>query len=139
MIRLTSRLLLVLIVASSAVAQDRIVGVASVIDGDTIEIHGTRIRLHGIDAPESQQECIRRDGRAWRCGQQAALALSDHIARAAVSCVPRDRDRCGRVVAVCSMGSEDLNRWMVANGWAVAFRRYSFDYVANEVAPVWPA
>ncbi|MGD9882672.1 MAG: thermonuclease family protein [Reyranella sp.] len=139
MIRLAIWLLLVLIVASSAVAQDRIVGVASVIDGDTIEIHGTRIRLHGIDAPESRQECTRPDGATWRCGQQAALALSHHIGRAVVSCEPRNRDRYGRTVAVCSRGSEDLNRWMVANGWAVAFRRYSFDYVADEVAPVWPA
>jgi endonuclease YncB( thermonuclease family) len=132
MIRPLVILLLVLIAASSAIAQDRIVGVASVIDGDTIEIHGVRIRLHGIDAPESRQECIRPDGATWRCGQQAALALSDHIGRAVVSCEPRDRDRYGRVVAVCSLGGEDLNRWMVANGWAMAFRRYSLDYVADE-------
>ena len=52
-------------------------GVASVIDGDTIEIHGTRIRLNGIDAPESGQLCQDARGTAWRCGQQAALALSD--------------------------------------------------------------
>lgn len=132
MIRLAVWLLLVLIVASNAVAQDRIVGIASVTDGDSIEIHGTRIRLYGIDAPESEQECIRRDGARWRCGQQAALALSDRIGRAVVSCEPRDRDRYGRTVAVCFLGREDLNRWMVANGWAVAFRRYSLDYVAEE-------
>jgi endonuclease YncB( thermonuclease family) len=104
----------------------------SVIDGDTIEIHGTRIRLHGIDAPESRQECTRPDGTSWRCGQHAALALSDHIGRAVVRCQPRDRDRCGRIVAICFEGDEDLNRWMVANGWAVAFRRYSPDYVGDE-------
>jgi len=132
MIRIAFKLLLALIIASSAIAQDRIVGVASAIDGDTIEIHGTRIRLHGIDAPESRQECTRPDGATWRCGQQAALTLSLHIGRAVVSCEPRDRDRYGRTVAVCSRGSEDLNRWMVANGWAVAFRRYSLDYVADE-------
>ena len=105
---------------------------APVIDGDTIEIHGLRIRLHGIDAPESRQECTRPDGTFWRCGQQAALALSDHIGRAVVRCEPRDRDRYGCTVAVCSLGSQNLNRWMVANGWAVAFRRYSQDYVPDE-------
>lgn len=48
-------------------------GVASVIDGDTLEIHGSRIRLHGIDAPESRQACTESNGAAWRCGQAAAL------------------------------------------------------------------
>ena len=127
-------LLIVLSVSSSAAAQDRIVGVASVIDGDTIEIHGQRIRLFGIDAPESSQLCERPTGARWRCGQQASFALADRIGRATVRCDPRDLDRYGRVVAVCFRGNEDLNRWMVANGWAVSVRRYSLDYVANEAA-----
>src|SRR5262245_53106307 len=88
-----------------------IVGRASVIDGDTIEIHGERIRLHGIDAPESTQPCTGADGRAWRCGQRAALALSDRIGAHTVSCDPRDRDRYGRIVAVCSAGGVVLNAW----------------------------
>ena len=116
----------------TAQAQQAIVGVANVIDGDTIEIHGARIRFHGIDAPESRQECIRADGKSWRCGQQAAFALSDRIGRATVRCEPRDRDRYGRVVAVCFKGTEDLNRWMVATGWVVAYRKYSLEYVADE-------
>ena len=56
------------------------------------------------------------------------------IGRTTVSCQPRDVDRYGRIVAVCFKGNEDLNRWMVTNGWAVAFRRYSLDYVASEAA-----
>jgi len=127
-------LLIVLSIAVGAAAQDRIVGVASVIDGDTIEIHGQRIRLFGIDAPESSQLCVRPTGERWRCGQQASFALADQIGRAAVTCQSRDFDRYGRVVAVCFKGSEDLNRWMVANGWAVAYKRYSVDYVASEAA-----
>ena len=123
----------IMVAAAPAVrAQQSIVGVASVVDGDTIEVHGARIRMHGIDAPESRQECIRADGTSWRCGQQAALALSDRIGRATVRCEPRDRDRYGRVVAVCFKGTEDLNRWMVATGWVVAYRKYSLDYVADE-------
>ena len=124
--------MLALSVISIAVAQDRIVGVASVIDGDTIEVHGQRIRFFGIDAPEGGQLCVRPADERWRCGQQGSFALSDHIGRATVSCQPRDLDRFGRVVAVCFLGDEDLNRWMVLNGWAVAFRRYSMDYVVDE-------
>lgn len=123
---------MIMVAASAVRAQQSIVGIASVIDGDTIEVHGVRIRMHGIDAPESRQECSRADGTSWRCGQQAALALSDRIGRATVRCEPRDRDRFGRVVAVCFKGTEDLDRWMVANGWAVAYRKYSVDYVVDE-------
>jgi endonuclease YncB( thermonuclease family) len=113
-------------------AQGQIVGITSVIDGDTIEIHGQRIRLFGIDAPESSQLCVRPSGERWRCGQKASFALSDQIGRATVRCEERDVDRYGRVVSVCFKGTEDLNRWMVANGWAVAYRRYSLNYVADE-------
>jgi endonuclease YncB( thermonuclease family) len=113
----------------------QIVGTASVIDGDTIEIHGQRIRLFGIDAPEGGQLCTRpAPGERLRCGQQGSFALADRIGRGTVSCQRRDVDRFGRVVAVCFLGNEDLGRWMVLNGWAVAFRRYSLDYVADEDA-----
>jgi len=115
-------------------AQEAIVGVASVIDGDTIEIRGQRIRLHGIDAPESSQLCVRKSGERWRCGQRASLALADRIDRATIRCRPHDQDRYGRIIAVCFKGNEDLNRWLVANGWAVAYRRYALDYVADEDA-----
>ena len=125
-------LLLIFSAIGPTSAEDRIIGVASVVDGDTIEIHGQRIRLFGIDAPESSQLCVRPTGERWRCGQQASFALADRISRATVTCQPRDLDRYGRVVAVCFKGSEDLNRWMVASGWAVAYKRYSLDYVADE-------
>ena len=115
-------LLLVFSAIGPAFAQDLIVGVASVIDGDTIEIHGQRIRLFGIDAPESSQLCVRPTGERWYCGQRASFALADRIGRATVSCQPRDFDRYGRVVAVCFKGNEDLNRWMVASGWAAALQ-----------------
>lgn len=122
----------VALATASPAARAPIVGVASVIDGDTIEIHSVRIRLHGIDAPESRQVCTRPTGERWRCGQQASLALSDQIGRSTVSCDPRDTDRYGRTVAVCKSRGVDLNGWLVTQGWAVAYRRYSRDYVRAE-------
>ena len=109
----------------------RLVGVASVIDADTLEIHGVRIRLHGIDAPESHAR-TNPSGQQWRCGQQAALALSDRIGRRTVNCAVRDVDRYDRAIAVCEQDNQDLNRWLVSEGWAVAYRRYSRDYIGAE-------
>lgn len=109
-------------------------GIASVIDGDTLEIHGQRIRLHGIDAPESAQACRDDQGHTWRCGQEAALALADHIDRRPVACRQTDIDRYQRIVAVCQVGDEDLNAWMVRQGHAVAYRAYSQEYVDEEAA-----
>jgi len=106
-------------------------GTASVIDGDTIEIHGQRIRLHAIDAPEARQTCT-RDGAPWRCGQAAALALSDRIGRRPVRCEQTDIDRYRRIVARCSVGGVDLGGWLVGQGLAVAYRQYGRDYVAVE-------
>jgi len=115
------RYLCVLIILSAAAisgdtrGEAPLSGVATVIDGDTLEIHGQRIRLQGIDAPESGQSCDRA-GRQYRCGQQAALALADGIGRRTVRCEPQGQDRYRRVIAICRLGEEDLNRWMVANG-----------------------
>lgn len=116
--------------AANAMDPD-LVGIVSVIDGDTIEMHGIRIRLHGIDAPESRQEC-ERDGKEWRCGQEAARALDNLAHGKTVKCEPRDRDRYGRTIAVCRIGRQDINAWLVEQGWALAFTRYSDDYIGQE-------
>ena len=125
-------LTLIFVIPSNSSAES-VVGRASVIDGDTLEIHGTRIRLHGIDAPESSQSCL-VGGKKSRCGQRAALALADKIGSQTVTCEPKDRDQYQRVVAVCSAGGEDLNGWLVAEGWAMAYRQYSTDYIRQEKA-----
>jgi endonuclease YncB( thermonuclease family) len=125
-------LFLALLAAAYSPAHADIAGVASVIDADTIEIHGERIRLHGIDAPESSQTCLDLAGREWRCGQAAALALQDLIGRRTVTCDERDVDRYARIVGRCLVGEVDINEWLVAQGLALAYRRYSLDYVAAE-------
>ena len=116
---------------SDSVAPPALSGLARVVDGDTLDVERVRVRLHGIDAPESAQRC-RASGRLWPCGQEATRALARRIGGRPVACEERDRDRYGRVVAVCTVAGRDLNRWMVAEGWAFAYRRYSRAYVAAE-------
>ncbi len=107
-----------------------ITGRASVSDGDTLEIGGRRIRLQGIDAPESGQFCENTAGKPWRCGQAAALELERVIGARTVTCVqdPRDpEDRYGRALAMCGAGGEDLQLALLRTGLALAYRRY-LDY-----------
>jgi endonuclease YncB( thermonuclease family) len=117
--------------SASAYADD-LVGHASVIDADTVEIHGTRIRLHGIDAPEKGQLCVSETDGPWRCGQKGAFALADFVGVSAVVCHPVDVDRYGRVVADCKTRDQDLNEWIVREGWAMAYARYLSAYVGAE-------
>jgi endonuclease YncB( thermonuclease family) len=102
-----------------------VTGQASVIDGDTIEIHGTRIRLWGIDAPEGTQLCRGEDSLQYRCGAKAANDLDAFIARRPVSCTPISRDQYGRTVATCTVEATDLGEWLVSNGLALDWPNYS--------------
>jgi endonuclease YncB( thermonuclease family) len=111
--------------------QETLTGIPKITDGDTIRIGSTRIRLHGIDAPEAKQICT-LGRKEWRCGWEATNALANIVGKHWVTCTKRDTDRYGRVVAVCRAGPINLNAWMVSNGWAVAYRRYSTDYVRDE-------
>ncbi len=124
-------LLLGALLSSPATATDDIVGPGSVLDGDTIEVHGVRIRLEGVDAPETGQLC-QEGGKSWHCGLQATLALAEKIEGRTLACRPVGTDRYGRTLAVCFIGREDLNAWLVAEGWALAYRAYSSAYVGDE-------
>ncbi|WP_319796659.1 thermonuclease family protein [Nitrobacter sp.] len=115
---------IVALVSSPALAET-ITGQTSVIDGDTLEIHGQRIRLSGIDAHESDQLCRGDDSLQYRCGAKAANALDEHIAGRPVSCEGISRDQYGRTVAACSIDSEDVADWLVRNGFAFDWPRYS--------------
>jgi len=113
---------LALIFASVAAHAETIAGRASVIDGDTIEIHGERIRILDVDAPESRQRCQDQDGKEWRCGQQAALALSDWIGQRTIFCESDKLDKYRRHLARCAVSGEDLGEWLAGHGWAVPYR-----------------
>ncbi len=109
-----------------------ITGAARVLDGDTIAIGETRIRLEGIDAPESGQTCVTRMGQIWHCGVEASHTLARLIGRNPVACADLGLDKYGRTLASCSAGGVDLNAEMVRRGYAWAFVRYSTAYVALE-------
>ena len=125
-------ILALILAAPPALAAD-LQGPARVIDGDTIEVAGQRVRLHGIDAPEQRQSCV-TDGREWPCGEAATDALRALVQAWPVVCEGMDLDRYGRLVARCEAGGTDIGAKMVKLGWALAYRHYSKNYVGQEEA-----
>lgn len=101
--------------------ESTIAGKAWVIDGDTVSIANTHIRLEGIDAPEADQTCLDARGKTWPCGRVATRELRRHIRGRELACVERATDRYRRQLAVCSLpdGSQ-INAWMVQQGWALS-------------------
>lgn len=102
-----------------------------VIDGDTIEVNDERIRLYGIDAPEQGQPC-RKNNESYNCGKASKEHLTFLITGLKVSCDNRGEDRYGRRIAVCKADSQDIGQLMVKHGWAIAYRKYSLDYIKDE-------
>ena len=123
---------LALVSAVSGLSAAELNGKPRIIDGDTLEISGQRIRLLGIDAPESKQKCKKNNGLEYHCGTMATFALAELIEEHWVKCVGEENDRYGRLIATCFTGPIDLNENMVRRGWALAYRRYSFRYVPAE-------
>jgi endonuclease YncB( thermonuclease family) len=123
--RLCAIVAAVMLAVTSTAAADDLTGQVSIVDGDTLEIHGTRIRLWGVDAPESSQLCRGEDSLQYRCGAQAANDLYDYIAKRPVDCLPISLDRYGRTVATCSVGGSDIGDWLVRNGLALDWPEYS--------------
>lgn len=123
--------IIVLWLAAAALAEP-ITGKPEVIDGDTIKINGTTIRLWGIDAPEGRQECPRR-GKPWRPGPEATEALRGLLARpGGLICEPRGRrDRNGRTVAMCRVGEQEIGEAMVRAGMAWDYSAYSGGHYQN--------
>jgi endonuclease YncB( thermonuclease family) len=102
-----------------------VIGMASVIDADTLEIHGTRIRIFGIDAPESAQLCRGSDNLRYRCGAATANQLAAFLGRRKVRCLSSGRDAYGRHVAACSVDGIDVGEWLIRNGLALEWQLYS--------------
>lgn len=106
---------------------ETIVGRASVIDGDTIDVHGKRIRFNGIDAPETSQFCLDELDKKYRCGVSSANALADFLASSLpVSCTVVDIDRYKRFVGNCYLANgKNVQDFMVSSGHALDWQRYS--------------
>ncbi|VIO67311.1 thermonuclease family protein [Bradyrhizobium ivorense] len=111
-----------------------ITGVPKIRDGDQLLIGSTRIRLGGIDAPSTDQLCLNTKGERWTCGVAARDELIKHAGHKSWTCHARSVDRRGRTVARCEVDGEDIQKWLVENGWALAFTRLSRDYEADEQA-----
>src|SRR6476619_5927080 len=123
-----------LILPVAAAAAD-ITGIARVREGDQIQIGNTRIRLGGIDAPSVDQLCLNTQGERWTCGVAARDELIKHADNKNWTCHTRQViDRRGRTVARCEVDGQDIQKWLVSNGWALAYKQFSRDYEADEKA-----
>ena len=122
-------------------AEKTIFGDANVIDGDTIKINKKKIRLFGIDAPEKKQICqkiylsfiIFNFQKDYRCGEESSLALLKKLQGKKVKCIlENNKDKYKRYIGTCYIQKQDINGWLVKNGYAVAYRKYSKRYVLKE-------
>jgi endonuclease YncB( thermonuclease family) len=116
----------------SAFATESASGEPRIVDGDTVQIELTKIRLSGIDAPETDQLCLDAKGEKWACGVAARDALIKYSAGRPWDCDLTGTDRYGRSLGKCFVEGEDISAWMVRSGWALSFVRYSHDYDRDE-------
>ena len=131
--KLLSALLLLSLPAMAQAAD--ITGVPKIREGDQLQIGNNRIRLGGIDAPAVDQLCLNTKGERWTCGAAARDELIKRFGGKSWTCHTRAvTDRRGRTVARCEADGEDIQKWLVSNGWALALTRVSRDYEADEKA-----
>ena len=120
---------------------NKITGFAKVVDGDTIKINSKKIRLYGIDAPEKKQKCKKiyltisfmSFTKDYMCGEVSTQRLIKKINKQKLNCNILDVDRYKRLIGECFKRNINLNSWMVSNGYAVAYRKYSKKYVSDEI------
>jgi endonuclease YncB( thermonuclease family) len=120
-----------MLVGAAAQAAD-FTGVARVIDGNTLVIDATKIRLERIDAPETDQVCLNAKALRWNCGIEARDQLAAHLAGQEIKCTSSGVDANRGTLAKCYLAGEDLNGWMVQQGWALPYFRHSFIYADAE-------
>ena len=122
---------------------EEIIGMPKIIDGDTVYIKNYKIRLEGIDAPEMKQKCKKEKLKIssivgftfyedYYCGKYSKEKLVDKVKGSKIKCISSTKDKYKRYLAKCFKGKINLNRWMVRNGHAVAYRRYSKEYILDE-------
>ena len=132
--------LIFFIIFSVTSRADYIIGPSEIIDGDTIKINSKKIRLFGIDAPEKNQICkkpyasffIFSLNKNYFCGKYSTLNLKKFLKKNEIKCKIKGIDRYKRYLAICFKNSQDINSWLVKNGYAVAYRKYSLKYINEE-------
>ena len=123
---------IILLNLNEKIIASEIYGIPVITDGDTIKILNNKIRLYGIDAPEKNQKC-NKNGKEYNCGADATEALIKKISKNTIKCLTqKKKDRYNRFLGICFIDKEDLNKWMVRNGYAIAYRRYSKNYILDE-------
>ena len=138
-----ARIIIIFFVWFSNVKAEEISGIPKVVDGDTIHIKNYKFRLEGIDAPEMKQLCKKESlkisfiigftfSKEYSCGKVSKEKLISKINRSEIKCIYTSKDRYKRYIATCFKGKTNLNKWMVRNGFAIAYRRYSKKYVSDE-------
>ena len=137
------RIIITLLVLLSNSIAEEISGIPKVVDGDTVHIDNYKFRLEGIDAPEMRQQCKKESLKIsfligltfykdYSCGRVSKEKLITKIDTTEIKCISSSKDRYKRYIATCYKGKTNLNQWMVRNGFAIAYRRYSKKYVPDE-------
>ena len=101
----------------------------TVIDGDTIRLGDVKIRFSGIDAPEINQTCVASEGKV-ACGKISRDLLIEKVTNNKISCTDEGKDFYGRVLGECFVNGESLSAYLVREGFAFAYRKYSNKYIA---------
>ena len=103
----------------------------TVVDGDTIKIGDVKIRFSGIDAPEINQTCVASEGKV-ACGKISRDILITKVTNNKISCTDEGKDFYGRVLGECFVNGEALSRYLVREGFAFAYRKYSEKFISDE-------
>ena len=137
------RIVILFLILTSNILAEEIIGVPRIVDGDTVHIKEYKIRLEGIDAPEIRQKCKKEKLKIsliigfsfykdYNCGEVSRENLEKKVDRSKIKCIFSSKDRYERYLAKCFKEKINLNQWMVRNGHAVAYRRYSKEYISDE-------
>ena len=138
-----TRFIIIFLIFLSNGAAEEVSGIPKIIDGDTIHINNYKFRLEGIDAPEMKQQCKKESFKIssiiglsfykdYSCGKVSKEKLTKKIGESEIKCISTTKDRYKRYIATCYKEKTNLNQWMVRNGYAIAYRRYSKKYVLDE-------